>query len=175
MILNLKSYSDLGKCSLGSLLEVWNTETNHIKVNSKEIVITKIEDLFPYLWRSSGASIGTSEGRDYFFYDEKESYWWERYERERIERIVKYAKNYAQRYKKETEIARDRFSWMSDDDFRILKEVYEIIRQHPYKKKYVIPSNIKTSMCLSYERRLEEVKKKLIEDNTPCKTDLNQG
>lgn len=151
---------------MGTLLDEWDTEKHHIFVNSKEVKISKIEDLFPYLWRNAGCTTGVADGnRNYFFSSKEESYWWDRYETERIERLVYYAKAYARKHGKNTDLVKTEYHWMSAEDYAVLKKVYEIVRLHPFKRKYDIPNTIKSSMTLFYEGRLKENKRQLKEDN----------
>lgn len=55
MIFTLRNYRDLGRCSLGTLREVWNTEKDEIYLQGKKVEINRIEDLFPFLWQPSGS------------------------------------------------------------------------------------------------------------------------
>lgn len=50
MVFDLRSFNDLGKCSFGTMLSYFDTEKDEIYLNDDKIEITKIEDLFPYLW-----------------------------------------------------------------------------------------------------------------------------
>lgn len=56
MIITLKSFKDLGRCSYGTLLDEFDTEKDIIRLNGKKVEITKIEDLFPFLWQTAGIS-----------------------------------------------------------------------------------------------------------------------
>lgn len=55
MIYSLKNYRDLGRCSLGTLREVWDTEKDEIYLDGKKVEINRIEDLFPFLWQPAGS------------------------------------------------------------------------------------------------------------------------
>jgi flagellar motility protein MotE (MotC chaperone) len=57
MIFTLKSYNDLGRCSFGTLRDIFDTEKETIYDNDVVVKIEKIEDLFPYLWQSAGVAV----------------------------------------------------------------------------------------------------------------------
>lgn len=61
MKFSLKSFNDLGKCSYGTLLEEFDTETDRIKkfknfttFETEDVEINSLEDLMPYLWAIPG-------------------------------------------------------------------------------------------------------------------------
>ena len=58
MKFTLKAYRDLGRCSFGTLRESFDTDTEVIFLDGKEITISKIEDLFPFLWQHPGCYSG---------------------------------------------------------------------------------------------------------------------
>ena len=62
MKFTLKSYSDLGRCSMGTLLDEFDTDSYKILYHGKEVKIRSVEDLFPYLWQSPGCAV-FSEGK----------------------------------------------------------------------------------------------------------------
>ena len=70
MKFNLSRYNDLGKCSLGTLKEYWDTDVDKIYVckdifdteSGTEIEVKNVEDLFPYLWTSPAISYGSNNG-----------------------------------------------------------------------------------------------------------------
>ena len=62
MIITLKAFRDLGRCSYGTLRETFDTERDVIYDNDKKVEITKVEDLFPYLWQAAGISGHTPDG-----------------------------------------------------------------------------------------------------------------
>ena len=49
MKISLNGFSDLGKCSFGTLLDDYDTDDNLIYLDHKEVKIEKVEDLFPFL------------------------------------------------------------------------------------------------------------------------------
>lgn len=55
MIYSLKNYRDLGRCSLGTLRDAWDTEKDEIYLDGKKVEINRIEDLFPFLWQPAGS------------------------------------------------------------------------------------------------------------------------
>ncbi|WP_405325694.1 hypothetical protein [Fibrobacter sp.] len=63
MKFTLKSYRDLGRCSMGTLLDEFDTEKDKVIENGKEVPIRSVEDLFPYLWQSPGIAFH-SEGKN---------------------------------------------------------------------------------------------------------------
>ena len=56
MKFTLKAYSDLGRCSMGTLLDEFDTDTYKILDRGKEVTIRSVEDLFPYLWQTPGVA-----------------------------------------------------------------------------------------------------------------------
>jgi hypothetical protein len=62
MKFTLKAYSDLGRCSMGTLLDEFDTDTYKILDRGKEVTIRSVEDLFPYLWQTPGVAFH-SEGK----------------------------------------------------------------------------------------------------------------
>jgi hypothetical protein len=54
MKFTLKAYRDLGRCSMGTLLDEFDTEKDKVIECGKEVPIRSVEDLFPYLWQSPG-------------------------------------------------------------------------------------------------------------------------
>ena len=57
MIFDLRSYRDLGRCSYATLKECFDTGKDHIHLGVEEVTITRVEDLFPFLWRPVSASV----------------------------------------------------------------------------------------------------------------------
>ena len=55
MIFSLRNYRDLGRCSLGTLRDVWDTDKDEIYLQGKKVEINRIEDLFPFLWQPAGS------------------------------------------------------------------------------------------------------------------------
>lgn len=62
MIITLKSFRDLGRCSYGTLRDTFDTERDVIRLNGKQVEINKVEDLFPYLWQATGISGHSPKG-----------------------------------------------------------------------------------------------------------------
>lgn len=74
MIFKLDGYHDCGKCAMGTLLEEFNTDTDKVFLNGKQVEITCIEDLFPFLWNIGGMSASHDSSREDYFYDT--GTWW---------------------------------------------------------------------------------------------------
>ena len=62
MIITLKAFRDLGRCSYGTLKETFDTERDVIYYNDKKVEVTCVEDLFPFLWQAPGVAGHTPEG-----------------------------------------------------------------------------------------------------------------
>ena len=54
MKFSLKSYTDCGKCSYGTLMDEFDTEKDEIRLSGKKVAINTLEDLFPFLWNIPG-------------------------------------------------------------------------------------------------------------------------
>lgn len=70
MVFDLKLFSDLGKYSFGTILEKFDTERDTIYLNNEKIEITKIEDLFPFLWAISDCS-----SNNVYHFSDTEPWW----------------------------------------------------------------------------------------------------
>lgn len=57
MKFTLNAYNDLGRCSMGTLLDEFDTEQYKILLDNKEVEINRVEDLFPFLWQSPGCYV----------------------------------------------------------------------------------------------------------------------
>lgn len=144
MIIKLDGYSDLGKCSFGTLLDDYDTDDNLIYLDHKEVKIEKVEDLFPFLWQSSG--ISTKDGNITKSYFWQEGTWWHH--------------------------SYDGSLWKYDK--KILYYMKKLKKETNLRKKEDIVLNIKTLMdklnnlswfLLKNDERMEEIKQKLIEAN----------
>lgn len=94
MIIDLRSYNDLGKCAYGSLMETFDTEKNAIHVykgkgsldNTDEEKIEQIDDLKPYLWNIPFVAFHDNvQGKSVSVFTSKGT-WFERYYQEIIDR-----------------------------------------------------------------------------------------
>ena len=74
MKFTLKAYSDLGRCSMGTLLDEFDTDTYKILYRGKEVTIRSVEDLFPYLWQTPGVAFH-SEGKHVADFWSKGTHW----------------------------------------------------------------------------------------------------
>lgn len=68
MIITLKAFRDLGRCSYGTLKETFDTERDIIYYNNEKVEVTCVEDLFPFLWQAPGVAGHTPEGSFAHFY-----------------------------------------------------------------------------------------------------------
>ena len=55
MIVDLRSYRDLGRCSYATLMDRFDSGKDHIYLGYAEVEIRRVEDLFPFLWRACGS------------------------------------------------------------------------------------------------------------------------
>lgn len=144
MIFTLKSYSDLGRCSYGTLMDEFDTDINTIFSNGKEVKINSIEDLFPYLWETAGISVHDGK-RSVSHFSGPGTHWHNDFD----ESIKRYEKHIVQMRKK---IAKD-------PDHRLAgkwKNTLEWEEKHVAKLK---------EMLSRYDEMMEEQKKLLIEEN----------
>lgn len=68
MIITLKAFRDLGRCSYGTLKETFDTERDVIYYNNEKVEVTCVEDLFPFLWQAPGVACHTPEGTTAHFH-----------------------------------------------------------------------------------------------------------
>ena len=146
MIFTLNCYNDLGECSYGTCRDTFDTEKDEIYLDDKKVEITRLEDLFPFLWRS--VSIGYHDNVKHVsvsrFYSTGP--WWHRYKKSIDEcgkEIANYRKKIEKGGKKESTIDR----W---------KQNLEWTEKH---------RNALMDMIERLDGELEEQKKKLIEEN----------
>lgn len=123
MIYNLKSYQDLGKCALGTLLDKWDTDIEEIYVFDPEstdifspsnyhlVKINSLDDLFKFLWTIPTLITGRKDEdgvRHNTYYVSSLTPWWkrpsERYtmpgSEEKEKARIKYYDNYLRRVKR---------------------------------------------------------------------------
>lgn len=144
MKFKLDGYNDCGKCSMGSLMDDYDTEKNHIFVDREEVKIEKVEDLFPYLWDIAGISTSSPEGRNWFFIEPMP--WWES---EYGNRIVSNKKEIAKYEKKLKNPKSDKLKQKYEEEIKWRRDSIRIFSN-------VIEHN---------NASMEEQKKKLIEAN----------
>jgi len=165
MKFDLRAYRDLGKCSTGTLLDFWDTDKDKIFLSGKEVEIKKVEDLFPFLWRSAGCSTGSNDGFQQYFFETPIGYWWDRYEEDRIQRIAGKCKSWIRRKGKDID------AYLESDDVKfedaeLIKQIFPIIAEAPYSKKTPeIPKTVKSQMYKNYMRWLAENQKAILEAN----------
>lgn len=68
MIITLKAFRDLGRCSYGTLKETFDTERDIIYYNNEKVEVTCVEDLFPFLWQAPGVAGHTPDGSFAYFH-----------------------------------------------------------------------------------------------------------
>lgn len=144
MIFTLKSYSDLGRCSYGTLMDEFDTDNNTIFSNGTEVKINSIEDLFPYLWETAGISVHDGKKRISYF-SGPGTHWHHDFD----ESIKRYEKHIVQMRKK---IAKD-------PDNRLAGKWKNTLE---WEEKHV--ANLK-EMLSRYDEMMEGQKKLLIEEN----------
>lgn len=98
MKFTLNAYNDLGRCSYGTLKEEFDTERDVIMLNDYKIEVSKIEDLFPFLWQQPGSSSRSKDGTYAVFHDHG-THWHqdfdesiENYDKE-IQKLIEKSKN----------------------------------------------------------------------------------
>lgn len=122
MIYDLKNFNDLGKCSMGTLIETFNTDDYEIyllkdgaefsfeKDSFEKIEITCFDDLLELLWSNPALSHSNNETHKHTLYFSSKRTWYENYygrvmndsvdyllktKRRKREEIVRYADIYA--------------------------------------------------------------------------------
>lgn len=104
MVFNLNNFNDLGKCSYGTLFDVFDTNKQHIYLftgkdlnDFVEIKITQLSDLFKFLWCIPCVSTDDSA----YFHSTKE--WWIVENEDTIKKFSKKQEYYLKKLKKETD------------------------------------------------------------------------
>ena len=165
MKFDLRAFNDLGKHSTGSSIDFWDTEKHKIHVDGDEVKIRKVQDLFPFLWRSAGVSSGSADGTRNFFFFGKVGYWWDRYETERQKRVVECARKWIKRKGKDSF---DDFikSLFTDSERSIAKVIFDEVAKKPYSKRIIeIPESCKSTDYKRYMAEMKECQNKIIEAN----------
>ena len=144
MIFTLKAYRDLGRCSYGTLRDTFNTDKDSIYLNDYKIEVTKIEDLFPFLWQSPGSS-GRNGDTSYAVFHDHGTHWHWDFDRS-IEREESEIENLLKKIRK------------SDNREKI--EQWQLKMNGHIQHR----DNLKR-ICEESDREMEEQKKLLIEEN----------
>lgn len=144
MKFTLKSYNDLGRCSMGTLLDEFDTEKYTIRDNGKVVKIKSVEDLFPYLWQSAGIS-GHCDGKHFAEFFGKGTHWHWDFDR----RIVEYEKEIKRLEKK-----------VYNESSPSKKEKYQ--KELDWTVEHL--GSLK-NMIARLDADMEEQKQKLIEEN----------
>jgi len=144
MIIKLDGYSDLGKCSFGTLLDDFDTELHDIYLNGKYVKIEKVEDLFPFLWQHSGISVHNGDKEVSHF--SEEGTWWRQLYEGGIKNSDKKVQYYLRKLRKEKDIKKQE---------KIIAEIKNALAQINFVFCFITLS----------DQRMEEIKQKLIEVN----------
>ena len=144
MVIKLDGYSDLGKCSYGTLLNDFDTELHDIYLNGQYVKIEKVEDLFPFLWQHSGVSVHNGD-KEISHFSEKGTWWRQLYEGG-IKRSDKRVHYYLSKLRKEKDIRKQE---------PIVAKIKSELAQINFIFNYIT----------ILDERMEENKQKLIEVN----------
>lgn len=101
MIITLKAFRDLGRCSYGTLKETFDTERDVIYYNDEKVEVTCVEDLFPFLWQAPGVAGHTPEGTFAHFHGTGAHWDWDfspsitrcKYDERKLEKCISKEKN----------------------------------------------------------------------------------
>lgn len=154
MIIKLDGYSDLGKCSFGTLLDDFDTELHDIYLAGKYIEIKKVEDLFPFLWQHSGISVRNGD-KEVSHFSEEGTWWRHLYEGE-IKKSDKKIQYYLRKLRKEKDIKKQE---------KIIAEIKNALAQINFVFCFITHN----------DKRMEEIKQKLIEVNNGIRTELGNS
>ena len=145
MIITLKAFRDLGRCSYGTLKETFDTERDVIYCNDEKVEVTRVEDLFPFLWQAPGVLGHTPEGAFARFHGTGAHWNWDynpsivrcKYDERKLEKSISKEKNIKKREK--------------------LQEKLLSIQEHRLRLEHIIKRN---------DEEMEEIQKKLIKENS---------
>ena len=145
MIITLKAFRDLGRCSYGTLKEAFDTERDVIYCNDEKVEVTRVEDLFPFLWQAPGVSGHTPEGTFARFHRTGAHWNWDfnpsiarcKYDERKLEKHILKEQNLKKREK--------------------LQEKLLSIQEHRLRLENIIERN---------DEEMEEIQKKLIKENS---------
>ncbi len=141
MVFDLSEFRDLGKCSMGTLLDKFDTEKDKIYVMCAydsefggkyiEVKIKNIDDLFIFLWGLPGMAARDENGHSWFFGPITEP-WWKSEFKERHDRFVEYldrhkeGKTYSKKVLQAITDAKDIVSWIEGRWSELELEMKEI-------------------------------------------------
>lgn len=154
MIIKLDGYSDLGKCSFGTLLDDYDTELHDIYLNGKYIEIKKVEDLFPFLWQHAGISVRNGDKEVSHF--SEEGTWWRHIYEGGIKKSDKKIQYYMRKLRKEKDLRKQE---------NIITKI----------KSELAHINFIFNFITVNDERMEEIKQKLIEANNGIRTELGNS
>lgn len=152
MKFTLKAYNDLGRCSYGTLKEEFDTERDVIMLNDYKIEVSKIEDLFPFLWQQPGSSSRSKDGTYAVFHDHG-THWHQDFD-ESIEN-----------YDKEIQKLMCRMSKLKAKENPTLKESGRAYNLTVKIGEQIDRRNRLKNMLDQMDAEMEEQKKLLIEEN----------
>lgn len=90
MKISLKSFNDLGKCSYGTLKEVFDTEKEEIYFNKVKVEINGIDGLERFLWANPSVMCLTGgKKKAYFYGNEQPDDWFDCYLRTAADHFTK--------------------------------------------------------------------------------------
>lgn len=145
MIFTLKNYSDLGRCSYGTLRDFVDTEMDEIYLNGKKVDIKTVEDLFPFLWQNPGVG-GHSCGGSTASFSHTGTHWHDDFDESIADaetKIEKYTKKISK----------------NPDSHLVPKWKKEITYETDRKESL-------SRLVKNLDNEMEEQKKKLIEENS---------
>lgn len=145
MIITLKAFRDLGRCSYGTLKETFDTERDVIYYNDEKVEVTCVEDLFPFLWQAPGVAVHTPEGTSAHFHGTGAHWDWDfspsiarcKYDERKLEKRISTEKNLKKREK--------------------LHEKLLSTQEHRVRLENIIKRN---------DEEMEEIQKELIKENS---------
>ena len=145
MIITLKAFRDLGRCSYGTLKETVDTERDVIYYNDEKVEVTCVEDLFPFLWQAPGVESHTPEGTVAHFHGTGTHWNWDyspsiarcKYDEGKLEKRISKEKNLEKQEK--------------------LYEKLLLVQEHRARLEDIIKRN---------DEEMEEIQKKLIKENS---------
>lgn len=144
MIFTLKNYSDLGRCSYGTLRDSVDTENDEIYLNGKKVDIKTVEDLFPFLWQNPGVGVHSC-GRSTVSFSHTGTHWHDDFDESIADAETK-IKKYTKKISK------------NPDSHLVPKWKKEITYETDRKESL-------SKLVKNLDNMMEEQKKKLIEEN----------
>ena len=152
MKFTLKHYRDLGRCSLGTLMDEFDTKRDQIKLKGESVCVESIEDLFPYLWQAPGISFHDRESKQSISeFTSKGTHWHRDYDKS-IEEAEKHAKELEKRIKR----------LEKSPDPRSASKIESMRKTQKWDLDHA--SSLR-DMCERLDREMKEQQRLLIEEN----------